>query len=204
MSIPPRPSSSTTRGATFATSPAAGSCGSPPPTAASGWCGSRRRCARTSGSTRRTAGTACLRPPCPGTIAGVPARGERCCRPSPPPSTSRRTTAHWARRWRPYPPDEGVTMPRTRGPQPPVHLVSAGMVDVDKGEVVTPGDLLIEGDRIAAVAPSSIPDDAITVDLGEMTLLPGLMDMELNLLLGGPDHASPLNAVQDDPAVRTL
>jgi imidazolonepropionase-like amidohydrolase len=30
------------------------------------------------------------------------------------------------------------------------------------------------------------------------------MDMEVNLLLGGPDHRSPLNAVQDDPAVRTL
>jgi imidazolonepropionase-like amidohydrolase len=30
------------------------------------------------------------------------------------------------------------------------------------------------------------------------------MDMEVNLLLGGPDHTSPLTAVQDDPAVRTL
>ena len=30
------------------------------------------------------------------------------------------------------------------------------------------------------------------------------MDMEVNLLLGGPDHRSPLTAVQDDPAVRTL
>jgi imidazolonepropionase-like amidohydrolase len=42
------------------------------------------------------------------------------------------------------------------------------------------------------------------IELGDVTLLPGLMDMEVNLLLGGPDHASPLNAVQDDPAVRTL
>jgi imidazolonepropionase-like amidohydrolase len=30
------------------------------------------------------------------------------------------------------------------------------------------------------------------------------MDMEVNLLLGGPNHESPLNPVQDDPAVRTL
>jgi imidazolonepropionase-like amidohydrolase len=42
------------------------------------------------------------------------------------------------------------------------------------------------------------------LDLGDVTLLPGLMDMEVNLLLGGPDHRSPLNPVQDDPAVRTL
>ena len=50
----------------------------------------------------------------------------------------------------------------------------------------------------------SVPDDATVVDLGDLTLLPGLMDMEVNLLLGGPDHRSPLTAVQDDPAVRTL
>ena len=41
------------------------------------------------------------------------------------------------------------------------------------------------------------------IDLGDLTLLPGLMDMQVNLL-GGPDHRSPLSAVQDDPAVRTL
>src|SRR5205823_1744767 len=51
---------------------------------------------------------------------------------------------------------------------------------------------------------NSVPDDAEVIDLGDLTLLPGLMDMEVNLLLGGPDSMSPLNAVQDDPAVRTL
>ena len=95
-------------------------------------------------------------------------------------------------------------MARARGPQTPIHLVSARMLDVDKGELLQPGDLLIEGERIAEVAPTSLPKDAVLIDLGDLTLLPGLMDMEVNLLLGGPDHASPLNPVQDDPAVRTL
>ncbi|MEV7886718.1 amidohydrolase family protein [Streptomyces sp. NPDC002817] len=95
-------------------------------------------------------------------------------------------------------------MPRPRTPQPPVRLRSARMLDVDKGELVEPGDLLIEGDRITAIAPTTVPEDAVEIDLGDLTLLPGLMDMEVNLLLGGPDHRSPLNAVQDDPAVRTL
>jgi imidazolonepropionase-like amidohydrolase len=95
-------------------------------------------------------------------------------------------------------------MARERSPQPPIHLVSAQMLDVEKGELVAPGDLLIEGDRIVDVAPGSVSDDALEIDLGDLTLLPGLMDMEVNLLLGGPDHASPLNAVQDDAAVRTL
>jgi imidazolonepropionase-like amidohydrolase len=95
-------------------------------------------------------------------------------------------------------------MARPRTPPPPIHLRSARLLDVDKGEYVEPGALLVDDGRIAEVAPLSVPADAVVVDLGDLTLLPGLMDMEVNLLLGGPDHASPLNPVQDDPAVRTL
>jgi len=90
------------------------------------------------------------------------------------------------------------TLPR------PVHLRSARLLDVERGEYLQPGELLIEGDRIVEVAPKSVPDDAEVIDLGELTLLPGLMDMEVNLLMGGPNHESPLAAVQDDPAVKTL
>jgi imidazolonepropionase-like amidohydrolase len=78
------------------------------------------------------------------------------------------------------------------------------MLDVVSGEVVTPGDLLIEGDRIVEVAPTSVAPDAEVIDLGDVTLLPGLMDMEVNLFMGGPNHASPLIPVQEDPATRTL
>jgi imidazolonepropionase-like amidohydrolase len=95
-------------------------------------------------------------------------------------------------------------VPRPREPRPPVHLRSARLLDVDKGEYVEPGDLLVDEDRIVELAPRSVPADAVVVDVGDLTLLPGLMDMEVNLLLGGPDHTSPLNPVQDDPAVRTL
>jgi imidazolonepropionase-like amidohydrolase len=91
-----------------------------------------------------------------------------------------------------------------RIPDRSVHLRSARMLDVDKGEIVEPGDLLIVGDRIAEVSPSSVPADAVVIDLGDVTLVPGLMDMEVNLLMGGPDHRSPLVAVQDDPVVKTL
>src|SRR5438309_6958454 len=91
-----------------------------------------------------------------------------------------------------------------RPPQPPIHLRSARLLDVDKGELLEPGELLIDDGRIVDVAPSSVPSDARVIDLGDLTLLPGLMDMEVNLLLGGPNHESPLNPVQDDPALRTL
>ena len=95
-------------------------------------------------------------------------------------------------------------MARPTTPQPPVHLKCTRLLDVDKGTLVEPGGLLVDGERIVEVGPTSVPSDAVTVELGDLTLLPGLMDMEVNLLLGGPDHTSPLNPVQDDPAVRTL
>jgi imidazolonepropionase-like amidohydrolase len=95
-------------------------------------------------------------------------------------------------------------MPRARTPQPPTLVRAAALLDIDTGKLQSPGEILVENERIADIAPTSVPDDAVVLDVGELTLIPGLMDMEVNLLLGGPDHASPLNAVQDDPALRTL
>jgi imidazolonepropionase-like amidohydrolase len=77
-------------------------------------------------------------------------------------------------------------------------------VDVANGELKKDARVLVRGDRIEAVNPSTVPDDARAVDLGDMTLLPGLMDMEINLLLGGPSGGNPRSDVQDDPAFRTL
>jgi imidazolonepropionase-like amidohydrolase len=94
-------------------------------------------------------------------------------------------------------------MSRSSDPEA-IHLKSARMLDVVNGTLLEPGSLLVVGERIAEVTPSSLPAEAVTVDLGDVTLVPGLMDMEVNLLLGGPDHRGPLNAVQDDPALRTL
>ena len=94
-------------------------------------------------------------------------------------------------------------MARPRSPALPVLVRAARLLDVPGGEYLTPGELLIEGDRITEVQPTAVPGDAEVIDLGDVTLLPGLMDMEVNLLLGGPDHGM-LAPVQDDPAVRTL
>lgn len=85
-----------------------------------------------------------------------------------------------------------------------IRLRSARMLDVVAGEILEPGDVLVVGDRIAELSPARVPDGTVTIELGDLTLLPGLMDMEVNLLLGGPDQRNPLNAVQDDPALRTL
>jgi imidazolonepropionase-like amidohydrolase len=81
-------------------------------------------------------------------------------------------------------------------------LRGARLVDVDAGRLLTPASVLVEGEHITDVGVARPPRDADVVDLGDVTLLPGLMDMEINLMMGGP--AGPMHAVQDDPAFRTL
>jgi imidazolonepropionase-like amidohydrolase len=81
---------------------------------------------------------------------------------------------------------------------------AARWVDVVAGEVRSPAVVVVEGERIAAVNPDATADGATHIDLGDLTLLPGLMDMELNLFMGGPSGGNPRSDVQDDPAFRTL
>jgi imidazolonepropionase-like amidohydrolase len=80
--------------------------------------------------------------------------------------------------------------------------------DIDAGEVRSPAVIVVEGNRIVGVNPTEVPTTATEIDLGDVTLLPGLMDMELNLLIGAPDGAAglpnPMHGVQDDPVYRTL
>ena len=84
-------------------------------------------------------------------------------------------------------------------------LKAAGLVDIDAGEIVRPGILRIDGDRIAAVGGPVAPSDEV-VDLGSLILLPGLMDMEVNLLMGGRGETacpSPLSlSLQDGGRAR--
>ena len=49
-------------------------------------------------------------------------------------------------------------------------------VDVVAGEVREPGVIVIEGNRIVGVNPDELPSSATEIDLGDVTLLPGLMD----------------------------
>jgi len=81
-------------------------------------------------------------------------------------------------------------------------------VDVVDGEVRSPAVVVVEENRIVSVDGSGVPAEANQIDLGDVTLLPGLMDMEINLLLGGPNTSSPvrraIHGVQDDPVFRSL
>jgi imidazolonepropionase-like amidohydrolase len=62
-----------------------------------------------------------------------------------------------------------------------VVLKAARMLDVASGRMIPNATLVVEGGRITAVNPSSTPDGAHVVDLGDVTLLPGFIDAHTHL-----------------------
>ena len=66
----------------------------------------------------------------------------------------------------------------------PIVLHAARLLQVDTGTVLQPGEILIEGERIRAVGKSvEHPQAAKIIDLGDTTLLPGLIDVHIHLFL---------------------
>jgi imidazolonepropionase-like amidohydrolase len=82
-----------------------------------------------------------------------------------------------------------------------ITLKAAGLLDVDTGDIVRPGILKVDGERIVGIGG---PEEGEVVDLGDLILLPGLMDMEVNLLMGGRGETLHGSPVQDDPPLRML
>ena len=80
-------------------------------------------------------------------------------------------------------------------------LKAAGYVDVEAGQILRPGIVKVDGDRIVGLGGA--PEGEL-IDLGDAILLPGLMDMEVNLLMGGRGENPGLSQVQDDPPTRVL
>ena len=60
---------------------------------------------------------------------------------------------------------------------------AARMVDVTKGQLVAPAVLVISGDKIRSVGASDVPAGARTIDLGDLTLMPGLIDAHTHLTM---------------------
>ncbi len=84
-----------------------------------------------------------------------------------------------------------------------VVLRAARLFDVDTGKIVTPGEVLVEGERIVAAGTSvAHPVGAETIDLGDTTLLPGLIDAHVHLFLH--PGAEDLQTVQESVPQRTI
>ncbi|HEX8813355.1 MAG TPA: amidohydrolase family protein [Terracidiphilus sp.] len=66
----------------------------------------------------------------------------------------------------------------------PIVLHAARLLEVDTGKVLTPGEVLVDGQRIRAIGSSvEHPAGAKVIDLGDTTLLPGMIDAHVHLFL---------------------
>ncbi|MGD0731643.1 MAG: amidohydrolase family protein [Terracidiphilus sp.] len=85
----------------------------------------------------------------------------------------------------------------------PIVLHAARLLQVDTGTLLRPGEVLVEGDCIRAVAVSvDHPPNARIIDLGDSTLLPGLIDAHVHLFLH--PGAEDLQTVEESVPWRTI
>ncbi len=59
----------------------------------------------------------------------------------------------------------------------PIVLRAARLLDVTTGKISSPGVVVISGTEIQSIDPRELPEYADTVDLGDVTILPGLIDV---------------------------
>jgi len=82
-------------------------------------------------------------------------------------------------------------------------LRAARLLDVAAGKVVSPGEVLIVGERIREVgATVTHPAGATVIDLGDTTLMPGLIDAHVHLFLH--PGAEDLQTVEESVPQRVL
>jgi imidazolonepropionase-like amidohydrolase len=88
-------------------------------------------------------------------------------------------------------------------PAAPIVLHAARLLQVDTGTLLQPGEILVQGERIRAVGSSvEHPQGARVIDLGDATLLPGLIDAHVHLFLH--PGAEDLQTVEESVPWRTL
>ena len=84
-----------------------------------------------------------------------------------------------------------------------VLLRAARLLDIESGKIITPGEVLVQGERIAAVGTAvKPPAGAEVIELGDCTLLPGLIDAHVHLFLH--PGAEDLQTIQESVPQRTI
>src|SRR5690348_6764745 len=85
----------------------------------------------------------------------------------------------------------------------PIVLHAARLLDIEAGRIVQPGEVLVEGERIREAGGSvAHPAGAQVIDLGDTTLMPGLIDAHVHLFLH--PGAEDLQTVEESVPQRTI
>src|ERR1700732_4706211 len=93
---------------------------------------------------------------------------------------------------------------QTPRPSPnPIVLHAARLLDIKAGKLIKPGEVLIQGERIVEVGTTvKHPGGSEVIDLGDRTMLPGLIDAHIHLFLH--PGAEDLQTVQESVPQRTI
>ena len=85
----------------------------------------------------------------------------------------------------------------------PIVLHAARLLDIKNQRLIKPGEVLVQGDRIVEAGQSvKHPAGAEVIDLGDRTLMPGLIDAHIHLFLH--PGAEDLQTVQESIPQRTI
>src|SRR5215469_11385011 len=88
-------------------------------------------------------------------------------------------------------------------PAHPIVLHAAHLLDIKAGRLISPGEILVQGERIVEVGTAvKHPAGAEVIDLGDRTLMPGLIDAHIHLFLH--PGAEDLQTVQESVPERTI
>ena len=96
-----------------------------------------------------------------------------------------------------------ATAEAQNAPPQPIVLRAARLLDIKTGRILKPGEVLVQGERIVEAGTSvKHPAGAEVIDLGDRTLLPGLIDAHVHLFLH--PGAEDLQTVQESVPQRTI
>jgi imidazolonepropionase-like amidohydrolase len=88
---------------------------------------------------------------------------------------------------------------------PPIVLHAARLFDAVAGRIVSPGEVLVNNGRITAAGPSvPHPAGAQVIDLGDRTLMPGLIDAHVHLFLHPEPPSEGMQTVEESVPQRTI
>jgi|SRR5438874_5380149 len=95
---------------------------------------------------------------------------------------------------------------QTQAPRPIV-LHAARLLEIETGRIITPGEVLVMGDKIKEVGTTvNHPAVAQVINLGNRTLMPGLIDAHIHLFLhpGAEDLQTVIESVPQRTIIATL
>ena len=85
----------------------------------------------------------------------------------------------------------------------PIVLHAARLLDIEAGKIISPGEVLVQDDRIVEVGSAvKHPAGAEVIELGDTTLMPGLIDVHVHLFLH--PGAEDLQTVEESVPQRTI